>query len=401
MRLGSVVVSLMVGAWSALSFSGAALAQVEIPEGFEVVEIFRSERLSGYPDINDCGEIVFDSQMGPDQQDREIFLYDNGKLRRITENPWRDLAPRINGHGEIVWARTVDPPDDDEIILWRAGGEILLDSSVRKPLKMVHAPVINNQGWVAWGRGDRTRYGCKGDIVLWDTVETRKISQRDRLWDQSPDINSRGDVVWEADNVCVNPWVSEIHMYSDGRVTVLPSSFEQLQVPSINDIGQVAWTGIPAVEFWEDGQTRLLTDDGRAPDINNRGDVYFYRWYENLQVWQPWLVDGKSGKFYRLVDDAQTSYSAGRLNDWGEAVWWRSRGPVDRRYGILVLRRIRTGDSEFDGAIDLSDYKAVAECMTGPGQADRLCDCRFLDIDYDGDVDLGDFARFQNAFQGP
>ena len=64
------------------------------------------------------------------------------------------------------------------------------------------------------------------------------------------------------------------------------------------------------------------------------------------------------------------------------------------------MRRVRTGDSEVDEDVDLSDYATFAVCMTGPGRVDRLCDCRFLDIDHDGDVDLGDFALFQNAFSG-
>jgi len=41
------------------------------------------------------------------------------------------------------------------------------------------------------------------------------------------------------------------------------------------------------------------------------------------------------------------------------------------------------------------------DCLTGPGDFDRLCDCRFLDLDHDRDVDLGDFARFQRAYTGP
>ena len=32
---------------------------------------------------------------------------------------------------------------------------------------------------------------------------------------------------------------------------------------------------------------------------------------------------------------------------------------------------------------------------------DRLCDCRFLDIDHDGDVDCDDFTLFSDAWTGP
>ncbi len=36
--------------------------------------------------------------------------------------------------------------------------------------------------------------------------------------------------------------------------------------------------------------------------------------------------------------------------------------------------------------------------MTGPVDTDRLCECRFLDLDHDRDVDLADFSTFQNLF---
>ena len=35
------------------------------------------------------------------------------------------------------------------------------------------------------------------------------------------------------------------------------------------------------------------------------------------------------------------------------------------------------------------------------GGFDRLCDCRFLDIDHDRDVDAADYALFATAMTGP
>ncbi|MFQ5414656.1 MAG: hypothetical protein ACE5E6_09385, partial [Phycisphaerae bacterium] len=58
--------------------------------------------------------------------------------------------------------------------------------------------------------------------------------------------------------------------------------------------------------------------------------------------------------------------------------------------------------------IDLRDFAAFQNCITGPGDFDgteggfdRLCDCRFLDLDHDRDVDADDFALFQQAMAGP
>ena len=75
---------------------------------------------------------------------------------------------------------------------------------------------------------------------------------------------------------------------------------------------------------------------------------------------------------------------------------------------IKYMRRIRTGDAPqgdtyhgFDGDIDLVDFAAFQRCFTAPGDFDRLCDCRFLDIDHDRDVDLDDLALFNAAMAGP
>jgi hypothetical protein len=55
---------------------------------------------------------------------------------------------------------------------------------------------------------------------------------------------------------------------------------------------------------------------------------------------------------------------------------------------------------DFDGDVDLDDAASLHDCLTGPGDFDRLCDCRFLDIDHDRDVDLGDFVLFQRNYTG-
>jgi hypothetical protein len=67
---------------------------------------------------------------------------------------------------------------------------------------------------------------------------------------------------------------------------------------------------------------------------------------------------------------------------------------------LAYMRRIRTGESDFDGDVDLDDAASLHDCLTGPGDFDRLCDCRFLDIDHDRDVDLGDFVLFQRNYTG-
>ena len=381
---------------AAMLYPGIVVAQVEIPEGFEIVEITRSDYFTGFPTINNCGQIAFDQQLGPEQADKEIFLYDNGKIARITSNNVRDCSAKINGTGHLVWMRTTDRPPDDQIILYRDGSEIILDEHRHG----VCNAAINNLGWVTWSRFHKN--DCKADLLLWDGQTITQISGRNRLDDMGSDLNDLGDIAWQEGDFCVRPWTAEILLWSDGRTIVLPSSETQVQGPRINNERQIAWSAADGIEFWENGQTVLLTDWGGTTSLNNLGDMYFWRWHKQIEVAQPWVYRVSGGgepRFYRLVDDPKAIHAAGDINDWAEAPWnWHRLGNLSG--GMFFLRRIRTGDSEFDGDIDLVDYGAFAECMTGPGRVDRLCDCRFLDIDHDGDVDLGDFARFQNAFTG-
>lgn len=55
------------------------------------------------------------------------------------------------------------------------------------------------------------------------------------------------------------------------------------------------------------------------------------------------------------------------------------------------------GDSDFNGVVDLADYAAFQECVSGPGVAPNV-GCWLFDFDLDVDVDLDDFGAFQRAF---
>ena len=109
-------------------------------------------------------------------------------------------------------------------------------------------------------------------------------------------------------------------------------------------------------------------------------------------------------EFLEITDDPFTNHRV-EINDWGEMVWRKGSPDED---AIRTMRRIRTGEADFDGNIDLKDAAAFQNCYTGPGDFDgttggfdRLCDCRFLDIDHDRDVDADDYALFATAMTGP
>jgi hypothetical protein len=57
-------------------------------------------------------------------------------------------------------------------------------------------------------------------------------------------------------------------------------------------------------------------------------------------------------------------------------------------------------DCNTDGTVNLYDYVDCESCLSGPGDALPLSDCRCFDLDEDGDIDLFDVARFQTEFTG-
>ncbi len=251
---------------------------------------------------------------------------------------------------------------------------------------------------MAWQIFKRLTCNIESDIVRFDGRELA-VTDSD-LTNQSVEINRHGWITWGQQDLCLNPWEGKIMLYAEGEISVLPSRASQAQAPATNDLGQVSWgTSEAGIEIWESGETRVVLDEGSNVRLNNLGDMYFLR-FNSQTYWDGYLYRISNGEpvVHRLTDDPVWNID-GDINDWTEVVWrWKLQG--ESHGGIRLLRRIRTGDSEFDQDIDLDDFRAFSNCMTGPVRSDRLCDCRFLDIDHDGDVDLADFSRVQLGFTG-
>lgn len=65
----------------------------------------------------------------------------------------------------------------------------------------------------------------------------------------------------------------------------------------------------------------------------------------------------------------------------------------------MLTVRPANGDFDADGDVDLGDFDALRDCLSGPGvPLAEACGC--ADSDADGDVDLSDHAQFLAAFTG-
>jgi len=378
---------------SVMLLAPAACAQVNLPEGFEVVQFEFTPQAAFGPQINDCGEVVWSRGQGQDKN-KGIYYYDNGRAKRLSgDNIGLGVGmPDIDRDGLIVWGRRI-AEGVSEVVVYRGGQESILGRGF--------GPRLNNHEQIACEVF--RKYTCQPDfnILFYDGQRARVIG-RSRQVDQGQNINDSAQIVYMHTDFCVQPWAGDIRLYQNGETQILPAGDAQVQEPHINNLGHVVWDAQSRVELWDGSRTRVLTDQHWAavPNLNDRGDVYLAWEDQDSQNYQPWLIrTSEADRWYRLADD-DGNYGRASLNEWGEVtgVWYDPRQhPAS---GIWYMRRIRTGDFQFDGDIDGTDYSALARCMSGPGRVDRLCDCRFLDLDHDGDVDLRDFAHFQNAFGG-
>jgi hypothetical protein len=379
-----------------------ATAQVEIPPGFELVVIVDDDKAHRSVNINNCGEIVHhDSIVGVPG---DILHYDNGIHRNITLDEIQDEGPDINEEGTITWGADVSYQDYNSWITVLPRGELPFVVGRGK------YPLINAAGHVAWSRFFRLDCSTESHIFLYDGETVRQVTQ-DSFSNQAPSLNDLDALSWTKYSLCIRPWYAWI-MLDDGEQQIALhediQGVEASQNVTLNNLGEVIWqTSLGADDkvlfHWQEGVTTRLTD-GMNATLNNLGDVYFIRWQPESRSYDAFVYyrSTDNPRIHRLTDDREIERwnGDGDINDWGEAAWTWIRHRLDPTGGITYLRRIRTGEADFDGDVDLDDAASLHDCLTGPGDFDRLCDCRFLDIDHDRDVDLGDFVLFQRNYTG-
>jgi hypothetical protein len=374
-------------------------AEAETPPGYEIVQLTKGPEYERWPRINNCGQIVFSKVV--DQSGTlvtEIFLYDNGQVNRITDNSVADAHPDVNDAGTIVWTHEADGFGGGTVARYENGTITLLAPGF--------TPVINNLGHVAWIRyNDQGCWDVDAAVFFYDRQTIQQITDYSTS-NQGVSINDLDDLVWTRYDFCVNPWESDVMLYRGEVTTPLTTGEIEPRGPDLNNLGIAAWGGPEGIRLWkarapatfaEQDPTLTLTDWGRNPHLNDVSDVSFLRWHDDSNTWQVWLYRGGLGGAFFQLTNPPLSNTASDINDAGEVVMKLGVFPAG---DIALLRRIRTGEYDFDGDIDLDDYAAFEACMTGPGPVDGLCQCRFLDIDHDRDVDLADFAELQQAFTG-
>ncbi len=389
---------------TALCFGSAALlstaAVAQIPPGYEVVQLTDDPTREWNVDINNHGQIVYESWLRENEFSSEIFLWEDGVTTQLTDDgplDIRDSMPAINDDGVIVWSRYIGPPGPygptAELMVRTPDGVVtqFTDNDVDDI-----APAINSLGQIVWPR--RMASGCSGgvyDIFFWDGQEVIPITSDaipEQVANQSARLNDLGQVVWMWGDFCVNPWVSEIKMWDNGVTTRLTTTHLVPNSPDINNRSLVGWShgfGRDAIDLWEAGRTSQLTDWGTGPRLNESGMVAFIRF--DGQNWQDWLY--RDGIFWQLSDDPFWNTDS-EINDLGEVVW--ISGPTVRT-DIRYLRRFSQGDLNCDGVVGAFDIEPFIMAMVdveGYRGAYPACDPLLADVNDDSRVDAFDIEPF-------
>jgi hypothetical protein len=371
---------------SAIVSVSAALAEVQIPPGFEIVQITDDDDYDGPPRINNCGQIVWSKRINQDFDQEEIFVWDNGIIVQITDDDVRDAFPDINDEGMIVWSRKVDGVF--EIAVYENGEIAMLTANGLG----AWGPRVNNLGHVAWH--ERTGGPCaESNVFLYDGIQVRQIT--DGLFShQGAAINDNDEIAWTRYDFCSSPWRSTIMLYAQDALTELTDGNGTDQVPDINNVPQVAWTlgENQGIAVWENGSTHTFTDWGGGPQLANSGDMTFWRWHAEHSVYQQWLW--WRGQLFQLTDSSVHD-ADGRINDRGEVAWMSGDYPG---FDILLLKAA-AGDVDGDGLVTALDFGLLADSMTGPIDAASWCLAPLMGIDedVDGDIDLADFVLLQRS----
>ncbi len=357
------------------------------PPGWELVKITDDPELDEHVAMNNVGQIVFSKRM-PDSAREEIFLYDNGKLRRLTFDNFQDQGGRINDNGTIVWHRLpAFNGDDSEIFRYRDG---VIEQLTDNDDQDFRADITNSEV-IMWSRRPD---GETAQLVQYRDGVVTQITNNG-VTNTCVRMNANEDFAWIAYDFKAEPsWRSTI-MCSIGSVThEITDGTNQPQGCAITNDGLVGWHDEGGIKLWQDGITAWIpntTEDASGPALSNVAEILYASW--NGVFWSPFVVRGETT--HQLTNSEEQNMGGGNINDIGEVVLEMGDFP---ELDIWLMWRTRTpGDFTGDGRIDRFDFESMLNCLSNEAcgtQTPPVC-LDVFDLDDDGDIDFRDFAAFQ------
>jgi hypothetical protein len=228
------------------------------------------------PSINDNAEIVYRDFDG---NDVEIYLYNNGSSKKITDNNYDDGYPDINNSGSIVWAGRYSP--NYKIYFYNGSNiqEIATVSPSTGETDYDGGPNINDSGQIVWDSFDGSSY----QIYLYSGGITSQITNNSSSNARSH-INNKGDIVWDS----YDGNDREIYLYHNGVTQQITNNGCDDLFPRINDKLEIVWKRVDgnkiSICHYYNGTTDIVqsyelqtgehaASIGAMPVINNSGQI--------------------------------------------------------------------------------------------------------------------------------
>jgi hypothetical protein len=157
-------------------------------------------------------------------------------------------------------------------------------------------------------------------VALSETYSVTNISQNPAEWDSSPQINAKGEVVWESG---AGLGTDKIYLF-DGTIAKQISVTEDNRVPQINPSGLVVWAGgteLYDIYQYDGTSTSNITNSPDvsefAPQINVTGQIVWQGCGESTGC-EIYFYDGLTIK---KISNNELLDRSPQLNAKGEVVW--------------------------------------------------------------------------------
>jgi hypothetical protein len=384
----SHIASILLVAAAALPLLPPAVRPVagQVPEGYEVLRFTQDSLDDRFFRLNNRGQIVWTRRLGAGPETQKIFFWDHGRVRQLTTDNEAEVTSDLNDDGVIVW--TSRGAVGGTIRQWHNGTITTISD-----MAINGQPRINAHGVIAWYAF--TGQGCDGNEIIVRRDGQNEVITQDIRLKQTLNLNVHGQMVWASYDFCQNPWVSRIEFY-DGQSVIVVSDLEQVQVqvPFLNDNGQITWRGGNGrIYHWESGQLTVYPEYLiSSVTISNRGQAAYTA---QLSPESPrGLYLEFDGDRYFITD---LGGGTRRINDRGELLFNIGTFPDD----IGMLRRITmTGDISGDADVDLDDFAILQLCFA-PDAPITIPGCRTADLNKDDLVDASDYTILSSVLLGP
>ncbi len=211
------------------------------------------------PKVNNAGQTVW---MGG-EYDQDIFVYDStsGTISDISNRSFDDYYPDINDSGEIVWLGVTSTntgypygsPMESDLFYYDGSTVQSITGNPASAYGGYSAPLINNNGQIAYIGPDTNPGGAKQAVFLYDIASdtTLQITD-DNFWVPTDlSLNDSGQLAWVGMAYDIST-DDEVFVWDGSAVLQLTDDDGNALHTSINDLGQVVWENADTTnDDWE------------------------------------------------------------------------------------------------------------------------------------------------------